>query len=599
MHSRCSWRRPERADGHVQRQCGPRRNGSREQHRDRGHAEVVPARLVYRRRSVAVGRRRRLGRRLDPHDVLARERRHDHGPEPHLCRRSRDANRHGQGHRQGRRRHWQATFTVTVSNVAPTATLANNGPINEGSSATVSFSSQSDPRAADTTAGFHYASAAPAATSRARLRRAGDHRVDQLHLRRRPGAFTVTARIIDKDDGFTEYTTVGHRQQRRADGDLRQQRPGQRGLARRRSASPASPTRRADTTAGFHYAYQLPNGDLSRRDLRRLGDHASTTCTFDDNGSYTVKAPDHRQGRRLQRVHDRRSRSTTSPRPRHHRRTGPSPRGHADQSRLSGLPIPSTADTTAGFTYAWLRRRRTATRLRDRLPASFAFTPDDNGPYVVSLTATDKDGGVGRRTDDDHRHQRRPDRDVLGNNGPINEGGSATVASAAQSDPSTGRHDRRLPLRVRLRGWLADGRDVRGFRHDRPRHPARSPCRVTHVVSGRIIDKDGGFNDYTTTVVVNDVAPTIDVTKTAAPTHVNEPSGGVTFTVQIKNTSGTTDPVTVSSVKDAIGLAVPATPAGLACQTRGHDDIHDWSLDPRCRRNDQLHIQPIRKRQRV
>jgi len=50
-----------------------------------------------------------------------------------------------------------ASFQVTVSNVAPTASLANNGPINEGGSATVSFSGQSDPSSADTTAGFRYA----------------------------------------------------------------------------------------------------------------------------------------------------------------------------------------------------------------------------------------------------------------------------------------------------------------------------------------------------------------------------------------------------------------------------------------------------------
>ena len=49
------------------------------------------------------------------------------------------------------------TFTVTVANVAPTAALANNGPIDEGGSATITFSSPSDPSNADTTAGFHYA----------------------------------------------------------------------------------------------------------------------------------------------------------------------------------------------------------------------------------------------------------------------------------------------------------------------------------------------------------------------------------------------------------------------------------------------------------
>src|SRR5207249_2388521 len=49
------------------------------------------------------------------------------------------------------------TFKVTVSNVAPTATLSNNGPVNEGSPATISFSAPSDPSSADTSAGFHYA----------------------------------------------------------------------------------------------------------------------------------------------------------------------------------------------------------------------------------------------------------------------------------------------------------------------------------------------------------------------------------------------------------------------------------------------------------
>src|SRR5207245_4974857 len=49
------------------------------------------------------------------------------------------------------------TFKVTVANLAPTATLGNNGPVNEGSAATISFSAPFDPSSADTSAGFHYA----------------------------------------------------------------------------------------------------------------------------------------------------------------------------------------------------------------------------------------------------------------------------------------------------------------------------------------------------------------------------------------------------------------------------------------------------------
>src|SRR4029078_13335425 len=45
---------------------------------------------------------------------------------------------------------------VTVGNVAPTATLANNGPADEGGSATVPFAGARDPSAADTAAGLTY-----------------------------------------------------------------------------------------------------------------------------------------------------------------------------------------------------------------------------------------------------------------------------------------------------------------------------------------------------------------------------------------------------------------------------------------------------------
>ena len=48
------------------------------------------------------------------------------------------------------------SLNVTI-NTAPTAVLSNSGPVNEGSTASVSFSGQFDPSAADTAAGFHYA----------------------------------------------------------------------------------------------------------------------------------------------------------------------------------------------------------------------------------------------------------------------------------------------------------------------------------------------------------------------------------------------------------------------------------------------------------
>lgn len=98
--------------------------------------------------------------------------------------------------------------SVTVNNVAPTATLANDGPVDEGSPATVSFTNQADASNADTTAGFRYEyncdggqfagdpdyqSASTDATKQCTFDNDGIH--------------TVRGRIIDKDGGANSYTT--------------------------------------------------------------------------------------------------------------------------------------------------------------------------------------------------------------------------------------------------------------------------------------------------------------------------------------------------------------------------------------------------------
>ena len=61
----------------------------------------------------------------------------------------------------------------------------------------------------------------------------------------------------------------------------------------------------------------------------------------------------------------------------------------------STVTDPSPADTESGFVYAW-------SVTKDGQPyatgtptdqSTFAFTPNDNGSYVVSLTVYDDDGG--------------------------------------------------------------------------------------------------------------------------------------------------------------------------------------------------------------
>ncbi|WP_243058324.1 PKD domain-containing protein [Nocardioides sp. SR21] len=103
---------------------------------------------------------------------------------------------------------------LTVTNVAPTATLTNGGPVEVGNTTDVTFSGQADPGSADPVAGLRYAydfdddgdwevgdgtyaggSTSSSATVPAAVLDEG-------------GPHDVAARVVDKDGGFADYTTA-------------------------------------------------------------------------------------------------------------------------------------------------------------------------------------------------------------------------------------------------------------------------------------------------------------------------------------------------------------------------------------------------------
>jgi PKD repeat protein len=95
----------------------------------------------------------------------------------------------------------QDTFTVTVNNVAPTATFSNDGPKDEGSAVTASFTGQADPGTMDTfTYSFDWDND-------------GNYEIeDQAEASSQytwtdDGVYRVGSRIKDSDGGYTEYTT--------------------------------------------------------------------------------------------------------------------------------------------------------------------------------------------------------------------------------------------------------------------------------------------------------------------------------------------------------------------------------------------------------
>ncbi len=178
-----------------------------------------------------------------------------------------------------------------VNNVAPTATLANNGPVNEGSPATISFSAQFDPSSADTAAGFHYAFAcANGAPVGATYAGSGTSASTTCTFNDN-GIFTVTARIIDKDDGFTEYTTDVTVNNVAPTATLSNNGPVNEGSPATISFSNQFDPSSADTAAGFHYAFACDNGSLAAATYAGSGTSASTSCTYPDGPStHTVRA---------------------------------------------------------------------------------------------------------------------------------------------------------------------------------------------------------------------------------------------------------------------------------------------------------------------
>ena len=101
------------------------------------------------------------------------------------------------------------SFDWSAANVAPTATLGNDGPVDEGSPATVSFSGQFDPSSTDTSAGFHYAfDCDNGDLSGATYASSGKDASTTCTFPDGPATKTVKARIIDKDGGATESTTI-------------------------------------------------------------------------------------------------------------------------------------------------------------------------------------------------------------------------------------------------------------------------------------------------------------------------------------------------------------------------------------------------------
>ncbi len=293
-----------------------------------------------------------------------------------------------------------AASSVDVDNVAPTASLGNTGPVDEGSPATISFSGAFDPSSADTSAGFRYTFDCVGTNDLAASYAAADSADSTTCTFDDNGTFTVYGRIFDKDDGYTQYTT-----------DVTVD-----------NVAPQNVDGGADQT--------VDEGDL-----------VSLTGSFTD---------------------------------------------------------PGTADT---HTFLWEVVADNGQLIADGTGPTFSFTPNDNGSYAVTFTVTDDDGG----TDSDNftvTVDNVAPTATFNASSPVNEGSAISLSLTSPFDPSsvdtTAGFD-----------YAFDCDDGSGYSSFSGTSSASCPTtdNGSRTVKGTIRDKDGDVSEYTASVTIDNVAP--------------------------------------------------------------------------------------------
>ena len=169
------------------------------------------------------------------------------------------------------------------------------------------------------------------------------------------------------------------------------------------------------------------------------------------------------------------------------------------------------------FTYAW-----SVTKDGDAYAWStnndFTFTPDDNGSYVVTLTVTDDDGGVGSDSETITVTNAAPTATITGAPATSPEGTAITVGNSV-SDLS--------PVDTFTYAWSVtkDGDAYASSTNDG--FTFTPDDNGSYVVTLTVTDDDGGVTSDSTVVTIKNVAPTIAI---SGETTVSE---GASYTLNL------------------------------------------------------------------
>ncbi len=403
-----------------------------------------------------------------------------------------------------------ASTTVTVRNVAPSATFNAQMVVDQGTAIELSLTDPSDPSGPDTAAGFEYAFDCGDGSGY------GPFGPDSTKScpTTSSGSRDVGGKIRDKDYGEREYTahvTINNKPPTITavtnDGPIDE-------------GASATITVEATDLDALTYAFDCDDdGDYE------VGPQAgaSAACAFDDNGGYPVNV----------RVADSEGGYATGSTTVAVSNVAPTATFHAPAAADEGSSFelsltdpsdPSAADTTAGFTYAFDCGDGGGYGPFGASNTASCPTSDDDVRTVMGKVR-DKDGGQTAYSAQVVIRNVAPTVVAVSNSSPIDEGQSATISITA--------------------GDLAGAADPLAYAFDcdddgsyelGPQAANSASCAFADngafEVNVRVSDGDGGADTASTTVTVRNVAPSVTSISLPLDPHViNTPvAGTATFT---------------------------------------------------------------------
>jgi uncharacterized delta-60 repeat protein len=289
----------------------------------------------------------------------------------------------------------------------------------------------------------------------------------------------------------------------------------------------------ADMAAGFTYAWSVT------KDGNAFASGAGTNFSFtpDDNGTYVVSLSATDKDGGVGTASSVITVSNVAPTPTILGLPASSPEGTVINLSASATD-PSTVDSAAGFTYAW-SVTKDGNAFTSGVGANFAFTPDDNGTYVVSLSATDKDGGVGTTSGAVLGTNVAPTPTIAGLPASSFEGTAITLTASA-TDPSP------VDTAAGFSYSWSVTKNGSAFASGTGANFTFTPDdNGTYAVSLTATDKDGGSGTASQNLTVSNVAPTAGIsgpssastnqsctfTLTASDPSPVDQAAGFTFTI--------------------------------------------------------------------